>query len=140
MLYIEKMIVAAADNSTADAIAALRGQLAGGGETMVNQDGTVLNPSDPMSASSMANGDGFKPVDKAVVAADNSTADAIAALRDQLAGGGETMVNQDGTVLNPSDPMSASSMANGDGFKRSEERRVGKECVSTCRSRWSPYH
>src|SRR3546814_10907238 len=30
------------------------------------------------------------------------------------------------------------------GFKimldRSEERRVGNECVSTCRSRWSPYH
>ena len=25
-------------------------------------------------------------------------------------------------------------------FVRSEERRVGKECVSTCRSRWSPYH
>src|SRR3546814_4193820 len=24
--------------------------------------------------------------------------------------------------------------------QRSEERRVGKECVSTCRSRWSPYH
>src|SRR3546814_10865687 len=23
---------------------------------------------------------------------------------------------------------------------KSEERRVGKECVSTCRSRWSPYH
>src|SRR3546814_12142225 len=23
---------------------------------------------------------------------------------------------------------------------RSEERRVGKDCVSTCRSRWSPYH
>src|SRR3546814_14353968 len=29
-----------------------------------------------------------------------------------------------------------------DGFYggRSEERRVGNECVSTCRSRWSPYH
>src|SRR3546814_13999213 len=26
------------------------------------------------------------------------------------------------------------------GGYRSEERRVGKECVSTCRSRWSPYH
>src|SRR3546814_9428356 len=26
------------------------------------------------------------------------------------------------------------------GPERSEERRVGKECVSTCRSRWSPYH
>src|SRR3546814_18615417 len=25
-------------------------------------------------------------------------------------------------------------------YRRSEERRVGKECVSTCRSRWSPYH
>src|SRR3546814_12997917 len=25
-------------------------------------------------------------------------------------------------------------------FARSEERRVGKECVSTCRSRWAPYH
>src|SRR3546814_13400564 len=31
--------------------------------------------------------------------------------------------------------------ANGDATaRRSEERRVGKECVSTCRSRWSPYH
>src|SRR3546814_7404730 len=28
----------------------------------------------------------------------------------------------------------------GDIHDRSEERRVGKECVSTCRSRWSPYH
>src|SRR3546814_2368287 len=26
------------------------------------------------------------------------------------------------------------------GGSRSEERRVGKECVSTCRYRWSPYH
>jgi len=24
--------------------------------------------------------------------------------------------------------------------KRSEERRVGKECIAVCRSRWSPYH
>src|SRR3546814_7941249 len=29
---------------------------------------------------------------------------------------------------------------NGQSKARSEERRVGKECVSTCRSRWSPYH
>ena len=26
------------------------------------------------------------------------------------------------------------------GINRSEERRVGKECISLCRSRWSPYH
>src|SRR3546814_13672927 len=30
--------------------------------------------------------------------------------------------------------------AAGEYSDRSEERRVGKECVSTCRSRWSPYH
>src|SRR3546814_4785864 len=28
----------------------------------------------------------------------------------------------------------------GEHTQRSEERSVGKECVSTCRSRWSPYH
>src|SRR3546814_16663895 len=32
--------------------------------------------------------------------------------------------------------LASASAASG----RSEERRVGKECVSTCRSRWSPYH
>src|SRR3546814_18840425 len=31
-------------------------------------------------------------------------------------------------------------VARSQGVGRSEERRVGKECVSTCRSRWSPYH
>src|SRR3546814_5030028 len=29
---------------------------------------------------------------------------------------------------------------NGPSTSRSEERRVGKACVSTCRSRWTPYH
>src|SRR3546814_7100650 len=37
---------------------------------------------------------------------------------------------------NPHLPIEEESM----GPKRSEERRVGKECVSPCRSRWSPYH
>src|SRR3546814_18217846 len=31
-------------------------------------------------------------------------------------------------------------MGLGGAMLRSEERRVGKECVSTCRTRWSPYH
>src|SRR3546814_18869189 len=35
---------------------------------------------------------------------------------------------------------SFSSAANMSGRVRSEERRVGKECVRTCSSRWSPYH
>src|SRR3546814_19989516 len=34
----------------------------------------------------------------------------------------------------------ASQPASQSSLFRSEERRVGKECVSTCRSRWSPYH
>src|SRR3546814_19435632 len=32
------------------------------------------------------------------------------------------------------------ALALGGSYTRSEERRVGKECVSTCRSRWSPSH
>ena len=32
------------------------------------------------------------------------------------------------------------SLASVDQIGRSEERRVGKECCGTCRSRWSPYH
>src|SRR3546814_12968112 len=38
----------------------------------------------------------------------------------------------EGCVLNVRDAAAVET--------RSEERRVGKECVSTCRSRWSPYH
>src|SRR3546814_3699981 len=37
-------------------------------------------------------------------------------------------------------PASPSAPSNPTSAARSEERRVGKECVSTCRSRWSPYH
>src|SRR3546814_1779048 len=38
-------------------------------------------------------------------------------------------------------PLGRDTAQDGDqhGQCRSEERRVGKECVSTCRSRWSPY-
>src|SRR3546814_7568189 len=38
-----------------------------------------------------------------------------------------------GLVPRPEVPLGIST-------SRSEERRVGQECVSTCRSRWSPYH
>src|SRR3546814_15478909 len=37
-------------------------------------------------------------------------------------------------------PDALGSIADPSRAIRSEERRVGKECVSTCRSRWSPYH
>src|SRR3546814_3446734 len=43
----------------------------------------------------------------------------------------------DFVLANP--PFNVSDWWHGS-LERSEERRVGKECVSTCRSRWSPYH
>src|SRR3546814_11468560 len=36
--------------------------------------------------------------------------------------------------------LAGTGPAGGEGSDRSEERRVGKECVSTCRSRWASYH
>src|SRR3546814_5143700 len=41
--------------------------------------------------------------------------------------------------FDPTVKAEAAVVGDPNGF-RSEERRVGKECVSTCRSRWSPYH
>src|SRR3546814_19236102 len=41
------------------------------------------------------------------------------------------------TLNDPQVPALAARMSN---TRRSEERRVGKACVSTCRSRWWPYH
>src|SRR3546814_14500372 len=43
-------------------------------------------------------------------------------------------------VKNGSNTRSSTSGVMPQPVSRSEERRVGKECVSTCRSRWSPYH
>src|SRR3546814_11549374 len=51
----------------------------------------------------------------------------------------------DDSVLWTNETIDISSAVNGSTVfdfdnDRSEERRVGKGCVSTCRSRWSPYH
>lgn len=56
-------------SAVADAIAALQSQLIGGGEAMVNVDGTILNPSD--SFPQCDSGDGLKPIDMAVAAGDS---------------------------------------------------------------------
>src|SRR3546814_12101148 len=53
-----------------------------------------------------------------------------------LAGGGANVVAGDSQALSGA----GSASAFGSNEARSEERRGGKECVSTCRSRWSPYH
>src|SRR3546814_20026840 len=41
---------------------------------------------------------------------------------------------------NPGGAVGAAVTVQPEAMQRSEERRVGKECVSTCRSRWSLYH
>ena len=40
----------------------------------------------------------------------------------------------------PKDPQNLSIEDEKNSYLRSEERRVGKECLRLCRSRWSPYH
>src|SRR3546814_8661474 len=47
---------------------------------------------------------------------------------------------QDRTEVRPLGAAAAPVAYDRCGHVRSEERRVGKECVNTCRSRWSPYH
>src|SRR3546814_18914722 len=60
-------------------------------------------------------------------------------------------LSNDGVVVNQNDAVHLPTLtqegapgtarqAKYPGTPRSEERRVGKECVITCRSRWSPYH
>src|SRR3546814_15656367 len=55
---------------------------------------------------------------------------AIASLKDS------TVVSSVMAVMSPSSVLAQEVEER----LRSEERRVGDECVSTCRSRWSPYH
>src|SRR3546814_15285042 len=43
-------------------------------------------------------------------------------------------------IARSSDNIIEEAVGGGNDTIRSEERRVGNECVSTCRSRWSPYH
>ena len=64
---VGKTVVSANDN--ANAIANLRRTLESDQQTFVNSDGTVYNPSDPETFQNSLSGGGFKPVDKAVVAA-----------------------------------------------------------------------
>src|SRR3546814_2102411 len=50
-----------------------------------------------------------------------------------------TVVRDGQRVLRPAVVHVAAREVDVGVVRRSEERRVGKECVSTCRSRWSPY-
>src|SRR3546814_3883511 len=66
----------------------------------------------------------------------------VAGFEDALKVQAGVVGNIDGARTAMSNIVGASQSATGalQAAQRSEERRVGKECVSTCRSRWSPYH
>src|SRR3546814_16032751 len=62
----------------------------------------------------------------------------------QLAGVGDyaaaRQAQRRALVIDPQNVQAYLALSDLELVQRSEERRVGKECVSTCRSRWSPYH
>src|SRR3546814_15044886 len=60
--------------------------------------------------------------------------------RHQVAGDLEALLHAAGEVLRLVVYAAKVELDLGQPVLRSEERRVGKEWVSTCRSRWSPYH
>src|SRR3546814_18175696 len=72
----------------------------------------------------------------AVAAAARARMDGVAA---RAAGAGRMAVDAH-PALRPAAAVAGAGAARAARTRRSEERRVGKECVSTCRSRWSPYH
>src|SRR3546814_13003554 len=73
----------------------------------------------------------------------SAPAHAVAARSQHHRVSGEQMVDGGGQALSVQDhdgEGDGRSSAHDPEAHRSEERRVGKECVSTCRYRWSPYH
>src|SRR3546814_18926330 len=77
--------------------------------------------------------EGYKPADKPIVVVTSS-----GRVPESLVGApaGSVLV----ATHAQSSGLAALRSELGEDNVRSEERRVGKECVSTCRSRWSPYH
>src|SRR3546814_13388093 len=81
----------------------------------------------------MRKSDAARP-DEAAHAADSSVAKA------EIAGPSRQTPAVDPVAVEPPGPLPSLENLTAESDLRSEERRVGKECVSTCRSRWSPYH
>ena len=86
----------------------------------------------------------FEPTQLASVADAVALAAAPRGLRLYVAGGSELtaieLATGDTSVIDASFTAASGLVLAADGGLRSEERRVGKECLRLCRSRWSPYH
>ena len=71
---------------------------------------------------------------------DNENVKEILASNPQMAPKGAILVYDTVRGTKPSPAGHIEIKTEDSGIDRSEERRVGKECCSRCRSRWSPYH
>src|SRR3546814_20807478 len=76
-------------------------------------------------------------IDKGVLAAEGEAATRAVVARQREAG---IDIPSDGEQVREGFFLYVQRRMSGFGSRRSEERRVGKACVSTCRPRWSPYH
>src|SRR3546814_16213157 len=98
-----------------------------GNDTIIagNGDDTLSGGSQAQSAGGLANATTGNLAANGGSAGDDSIVADGGASGDDVVAGDAQALSQSGHALSEA---------------RSEERRVGKECVRTCRSRWSPYH
>src|SRR3546814_13334483 len=84
----------------------------------------------------------LKPAEAKVAADDSIPADIVGEMRELGLFGLSIPEEYGGLGLTMSEEVQVAFRLGGTSpvFRRSEERRVGKECVSKCRSRWSPEH
>jgi len=113
---VPKSVVAENDVAdVANTIEAMRVGLINNTETIVNPDSsTPVSNESADSSNSLSSGGFDKVIPKSIVAATDDIADAISALREQLANGEDLMVNRDGTFYNPADDtISENSLSSG---------------------------
>src|SRR3546814_2692253 len=75
-----------------------------------------------------------------ISAVNTASAEPVSKPRGSKTSDGQRLNNRIGDVMLEPGARKAVLVTFSPSMHRSEERRVGKECVSTCRSRWSPYH
>ena len=99
-----------------------------------------------VAVASLAVGDTVIVRPGAAVPADGDVAEGASEVDESLLTGESSAVAKkagDGVIagsINGSGALTVRVTKTGGDTARSEERRVGKECVNPCRSRWSPYH
>src|SRR3546814_21161612 len=106
-----------------------------GGEADQADERVIHQTISPSSAGGVVAGTRSRPATRAARCRSITTSATAAAKKAPASSGYQNQVIGQPLVWDLSP-----SVATVSNWPRSEERRVGKECVSTCRSRWSPHH